>query len=132
MDFYNEYAISEARSLDGVWVPFQDGIEFLIARATNERAMGAMRRELKRHERVLKAEDDNAFNRMKEINIRVLAKHVLLDWKGSVKIQGEAIEYSVENAQRLLAFEGFRKWVEDRAADEDNFKAVQDEEDEKN
>lgn len=81
---------------------------------------------------MLKAEDDNAFNRMKEINIRVLAKHVLLDWKGSVKIQGEAIEYSVENAQRLLALEGFRKWVEDRAADEDNFKAVQDEEDEKN
>ncbi len=132
MDFYNEYFISESRSQNGVWVPFRDGIEFLIARGTNPDAMRMMRRELKKHERKLNAQDDASFDLMKRITIDVTAKHILLGWKGPVKYQGADMEYSEANAKKLLAMDGFREWVDTQARDEDRYKEVQDEEEEKN
>ena len=33
VDIFSEFAISETKSQEGVWVPYKDGVEFLIAKS---------------------------------------------------------------------------------------------------
>ena len=64
---------------------------------------------------------------------RVMAKTILLDWKGPVSIKGEDLgDYSVEGAIKALSLKEFRNWVQERADDTAAFKVMQAEEDSKN
>ena len=61
-----------------------------------------------------------------------MAKSVLLGWRGNLQFQGKPLEYTEENARKLLKLEGFRSLVSDLAADEAAFKEVQEAEEAKN
>jgi len=132
VDLFDDFALNTDAEEKGVWVPYRDGVEFLIARAGND----AYRRKLaylaKKHDRLLNQKTPAADAKSEEIFIDVMAATILLDWKGSLKFQGKDLPYSTDNAKTLLAHKLFRKWVSDQAEDEKAYKATQEAEDEKN
>lgn len=132
VDIFNDFAVNENAAVDGVWVPYRGDIEFLIAKAGNKNFRKQAQVVFKRHGRLLDQGGEAAEAKGKELLVDLMAKTVLLGWKGTVKFQGAALEYSVDNAKKLLAQDGFRDWVDTQAKDEANYKAVQDEADEKN
>lgn len=132
VDIFNDFAVNETAALDGVWVPYRGDIEFCIAKNGNKNFRKQAQVVFKRHGRMLEQGGEVAEAKSRELMIDLMAKTILIGWKGTVMFQGTALEYSVENAKKLLAVDGFRDWVDAQAKDEAQYKAVKDEEDEKN
>lgn len=138
VDIFAEFAISETKAQDGVWVPYKDGIEFLIAKSGNKKFRRMAAALMSKNKRVLDQKDGDgvateaAEAKLNEVMIEILSKTVLLGWKGNLQFQGKPLEYSEENARKLLKLEGFRNLISDMAADEAAFKEVQEAEEEKN
>ena len=129
IDLFNEFATDTAAEEKGVWCPYAEGVEFLIARSTNKHYQRALTKAYEKNKRVLDGKGDASENMSEEIMIGVTARTILLGWKGVVW-KGEELEYSLENARMLLAVRDFRRWVMARAEDVDSYKVAKDEEDE--
>lgn len=102
----SQLAVDPKKSNEGVWVDlYGTGVEFLLARHNNRNAVNArlaadasMYKEL----RDAKGDDLDALQEKLRISqARVLADHVLLDWKG-MEFEGET-KYTPELAFRLLS-----------------------------
>lgn len=132
VDLFADFAVNEALSQDGVWVPYAGDAEFLIARAGNKNYRKVAQALYKKNERMLDSKTEAASDKLTEIVIEAMAKGTLLNWRGNVQYQGAPLPYSLENARKLLAHERFRDWVDAQAKDEAQYAAVQEEEDEKN
>ena len=132
VDIFNDFAVNETAALDGVWVPYRGDIEFCIAKNGNKNFRKHAQVVFKKHGRMLEQGGEVAEAKSRELMIELMAKTILIGWKGDVQLKGEALEYSQENAKKLLAIDGFREWVDTQAKDEAQYKAVKDEEDEKN
>lgn len=132
VDLFADFAVNEALSQDGVWVPYAGDAEFLIARAGNKNYRKVAQALYKKNERMLESKTDASNEKLTEIVIEAMAKGTLLNWRGNVQYQGEPLPYSLENARKLLAHERFRDWVDAQAKDEAQYAAVQDDENEKN
>jgi hypothetical protein len=132
VDIFSEFAINPDLENDGVWVPFKGDVEFCIARAGNKAYNKALALAFKRNKALLEGNTDASEEKSEEIMIEVTAKHILKGWKGKVALQGKVVEYSVDNAKGLLALKGFREWVMAQASEVSQYKAVQDEDSEKN
>lgn len=138
VDFFSEFAVNDQKVADGVWIPYRGDVKLLIASSANKAYLRLVRAEFGKHRRLLDAKDGNgnqteeAEEKMKEITINAMSKAILLGWEGNVMYQGEVLEYSQENAKKLLQMKGFRDYVAELAADEQRYKAVQEEEEAKN
>jgi hypothetical protein len=132
VDLFNDFAINEAAAQDGVWVPYRGDVEFLIARASNKHFRKQAQAVFKRHERLIQSGGPAAEAKSRELMIDLMSKTILLNWKGTVMFQGQPLEYSVENAKKILELDGLREWVDAQSKDEAQYKAVKDEENEKN
>ena len=132
VDLFADFAVNEALSQDGVWVPYNGDVEFLIARAGNKNYRKVAQALYKKNERLLDSKTDAAGEKLTEIVVESMAKGILLNWRGNVQFQGEPLPYSLDNARKLLAHERFRDWIDAQAKDEAQFAAVQEDENEKN
>jgi hypothetical protein len=133
MDLFDTFATDEKLELEGRWVPFNDKTSFKIARAYNKHFARMFQREYKANRIAIEAKGEAAEKLAEDVMCRVMAKTILLDWKGPVSIKGEDLgNYTVEGAAKALALKEFRAWIQERADDTAAFKAVQDEEDAKN
>lgn len=132
VDLFADFAVNEALSQDGVWVPYTGDVEFLIARAGNKNYRKVAQALYKKNERMLDSRTDAANEKLTEIVVESMAKGILLNWRGNVQFQGQDLPYSLDNARKLLAHERFRDWVDAQAKDEAQFAAVQADENEKN
>ena len=132
VDIFADFAVNEALSQDGVWVPYRDGVEFLIARAGNKNFRKVAQHLYKKNARILDRNDEAAADKLTEIIIEAMAKGILLNWKGSPVFGGEALPYSMDNARKILGHERFKDWVEAQSKDEEQYAAVQEEEDGEN
>lgn len=122
---FDIYGTNAAKENEGVWIPFSDDREFLIARAGNEAFKKAMEREQKAasHNGAVKIPPKT----QEEILKRVAAKTILLGWRGDVL--GEdltPLPYSYENALRLLEVKDLREEILKHSLEMKNY---QDEED---
>ena len=132
VDLFNEFAVDEALSQDGVWVPYTGDVEFLIARAGNKNYRKVAQNLYQKNVRLIESKTEASSAKMDEVVIEAMVKGVLLGWKGNLKFQGEALEYSATNARKLLQMERFREWVDAQSKDEQQFAAVQEAEDGEN
>ena len=138
VDIFSEFAISETKSQEGVWVPFKDGVEFLIAKSGNKKFRRLAASMMNKNKRILDQKDGDGVSteaaeaKLNEIMVEIMAKSVLLGWRGNLQFQGKPLEYTEDNARKLLKLEGFRSLVSDLAADEAYFKEVQEAEEAKN
>lgn len=132
IDLFADFAVDETTANSGVWVPYRGDVEFLIARHSNRKYRDVLQNLYKRNKAVIDRGGDAAEDKMKEILVEAMAKGILLDWRGGMTFQGEPLTYSVDNAKKLLELEGFRDWVDGQAKAEEAYKAVKEEEAEKN
>ena len=115
--------IDPKKQSEGVWFEVDDDTSLLIARMNNPKFNKEFERETRQSRRFAKRgmlPDDKAA----EIVDKVVAKTVLLGWKG-LKQDGEEIPYSEEKALELLQDEelaSFKEIVFDLATSEENFR----------
>lgn len=133
MDIYSHFGTDEKLEIEGRWVEFDDKTSFKIARANNKAFARLFTREYERNRIALTSKGENAEKAAEKLMIDTMAKTILVDWKGPVKLQGEDLSvYSEDNAKLVLAHKEFRKWVQAQADDFEAYKAVQADEEAKN
>jgi hypothetical protein len=129
VDLFADFATDQSKEEEGVWETYAEGVEFLVARSGNKTFSRMISHDVKKNQRLLDSGTDAAAKKSEEIMVNVMAKSILLDWKGSFEWQGKPMgEYSVEKAKQMLAVKGFRQWVTSVADDMQRFKSVQEEE----
>jgi len=120
----SDFATDELLEVKGVWRNIGDGASLKVARANNTAYINMLREEMAPY-RSATCTDEEA----SEILIRVMAKTVLLDWKGlddkDEKGKRFPIKYSFENAIRLLTkYKEFRNLVRNIAQDIENYRSI--------
>lgn len=92
----NELLTQDTRESEGEWMPYAAGVELLIAPMGNQRYDDEVQkrmRPLRKKRRGGKLKPDE----MREINMKAVARYVLLDWRGVTDDGGETPEaYSAE------------------------------------
>jgi hypothetical protein len=130
IDLFKEFATNVAAEEQGAWEEYAEGVEFLIARANNKTYARLLNRAVEKNKRLLDAKNDAAEAKSQEIIIDVMAKSILLGWRGSFEWAGKPVgEYSVDMAKTMLAVKDFRRWVAEKSEDIDRFKDKEQEED---
>lgn len=133
MDLFSTFATDEKLEIEGRWVPFDTNTSFKIARSYNKHFSRLFTRLYNANKVAIQSKGEQAEALADKVMCEVMAKTILLDWKGPVKIKGEDLgAYSVEGAQKALALKGFREWIQNQADDVSSYKVEQDAEDAKN
>lgn len=133
MDLFSTFATDEKLEIEGRWVPFDGETSFKVARSYNKHFSRLFQRLYNANKVAIQAKGEQAETLADNVMCETMAKTILLDWKGPVKIKGEDLgAYSVASAQKALKLKGFREWVQAQADDVAAYKAEQDSEDAKN
>lgn len=132
MDILQQFGTDSDKETKGAWVAAGGDIEFLIARLGGRQYSRELTSQVERYSAALEGNDDVADDTSDRIMVDLLAKHILLGWKGDVKLGGESLSYSVENAKKLLQIKDFRKWVLKQADTMKNYRIEADKVVEKN
>jgi hypothetical protein len=132
LDIFSTFAVDEKAETEGRWVEYGNGVSFLIARANNNNYNRLLSSLYKRNKVALEAKGDAATALNDNLMVEVLAKTILLGWQGDIALKGEKLEYSVENAKKILAHKDFRRYISNLSEDFEAFKVEQEAEDAKN
>lgn len=90
------------------WYKHEDGGEFLIAPLNNNKQIEETMKLTKVNENV----DNKTLYETKELSCKVLAKSVLIDWKGITDPKGKTMKFSVGAGEKvLLNYNEFTEWV---------------------
>ena len=125
------FGTNKVAEIEGKWNDIGDGIKLLVARIGNPEYQKEFQRISKPHKRALRrgSLNDEVAERLL---IKVMAKNILLDWKG-LEEDGVVVPYSYDNAIRILTeYKDLRDYVSDIANEMESFRADEDEEAEKN
>ena len=114
MDVLKKHGFDEDLEVNGVWKPLPEGegVELLVARWQNMAFQTMMMEARAPHQDALRNGDVATQEKVKrEVLIEVCAKTILLGWRGPLTYGGVPLEYSYENAKKVLALRGFREEV---------------------
>lgn len=140
MDLFAAFATNAKTEEEGRFFPMGDA-EFLIARSGNRSFQDQFSLIWKQYEHQLKGSqaagaspEEKAFGDKLSFDLmgRVMARTILLGWKGNVRFKGQPLAYSAENAELLLGIKDFRVWVDNQAGEMKNYLLAQEAADEKN
>jgi len=135
IDLFAAFATDPVAEERGTYVKLPDcgEVEFLIARSFNKQYSKLFEKLWTQNQTVLKGPDSDAANkRAEELMVEVMAKTILIGWKGTINCKGIETEYKVEVAAALLSNKDFRERVSKVANDFNTFKTTKDEEEAKN
>ena len=111
------FGTNERLEQDGVWVDLGDGGSVKVARAGNKANRKLLKRLVGPHKAALRS-DRLPDDVLEKLTIECMARTILLDWRGIEEDDGKNVEYSVENAIRLLtAYKDFRDQIAASSAD---------------
>ena len=131
-DVFEKFATDETKEECGAVVSLGEGVSLTIARANNSGFLKLIQEEADQvAEKMVALSEKDAEALDRQTMLEVLAKTVLLGWKG-VAYKGKIIKYSVDNAVKLLAHKDFRKLVMEHANDFEHYRAKLEVADEKN
>ncbi len=128
MDIFYSFKTDEALEEQGKEIEIGGGSFLTIARENNRTYKRIMRAELEAHKETLALENDESEELFIKILIKVMARSVLLGWRGT-KFKGENLPYSVANAAMLLEIKDFREMVQAQSKRMANFLVKQEETD---
>ncbi|UTC29881.1 hypothetical protein BAJUN_02750 [Bajunvirus bajun] len=101
LDLFELFSADKESEEEGRWVDLNDVTGFKI-RAFGAKQVIDLREKLMRpYANLQRANLPIPADKNEEVGLRVIAGAVLADWKG-VKIDGELVEYTPENAYKLL------------------------------
>ncbi len=111
------FGTSEKLEIEGVWVDLGEGGSIKVARAGNRENRRELKRLIAPHKAALRA-DNLPDDVLEKITIKVMARTILLDWKGIDDDDGKPIAYSQEAAEaQLTKHKDFRDFVAGISAD---------------
>jgi hypothetical protein len=120
MDLKKDFSTNKKLEDEGVWIDIGDGAKLKIARAGNKQSNALSKQLAKPYMAQItygKLSDEVAT----QIGVEVMAKAILLDWKG-IQYDGADLPYSVDNAIKLLTeLPDFRDYVSQMANDRKTF-----------
>jgi hypothetical protein len=100
MDIGKLFGTNRTKETEGTWIDAGDGAQFLVARIANKRWQ-QVNRDLYRPHRATQRMGKLSQDVEDDINRKVMAQTILLDWKG-VKVNGQDIPYSPEAAEKMF------------------------------
>ncbi len=118
-DFKTDVTASE----DGVWIDIDSDASVKVARANNKKFRKRLQQLTAPYKRLIE-QDKISDDKLDELLVIALAECVLLDWRG-LSVNGENIEYSRENAIKILsdpAYVDFRDYIVSLSQDADVFR----------
>jgi len=110
LDIFTNFATDEEAENGGAWRSIGSGASLLIARSGNKRYSRLLTEQVAQHRETLDLKNEVADAKSDEILIDVIAKTILLDWKG-VSYKGKDMPYSLDAAKTLLKHGDFRALV---------------------
>ena len=111
LDIFAEFATDESLENNGTWRDFRGGVRLLIGRLGNEAYSKAITREVEKNRLVLDLGGEGARKLDFDLMGIALAEGVLLGWDGPMAFKKQPMEYSRENAIKLLSVKDFRAVV---------------------
>lgn len=118
MDILSSYTTDEKLENEGKVFPLSKDSSLLVARSGNTKYVAMLRKQMQEAQLDL-ASGDEADQLAEAILIDVMAKTLLLGWKGLTE-GGVEVTYSVDKAKEYLRIKDFRRKVSGFA---DNFEA---------
>ena len=128
MDFNEAFELDDKLVTEGRWFPVGEGAHCKIARTGNAKYKELLRAKIGIYEQSLtqKLLDDATAD---TVLIEVMAKTILLDWKGFTD-KGAEVKYSIAAATKYMTkFEEFRNFVARNADNMQAYKAADNEAD---
>jgi hypothetical protein len=126
MDLKKDFSTNKKLEDEGVWIDIGDGAKLKIARAGNKQANAVSKQLAKPYMAQIqygKLSDEVAT----QIAVEVMAKAILLDWKG-IQYDGQEMPYSTDNAIKILTeLPDFRDYVSQVANERKTFQREIDE-----
>ena len=125
--FEELFATDEKKATDGVQIPMgynakEEEIIFWIAEINNKKHAAAQRQ----YSKLLEASRRNE-KRYDAALAKVVAKGILLDWKGVIDSEGNEIESTFENrCKYLVKYPKLFQAVMEQAMNQDNFRPAED------
>ena len=120
MDNFSSFATDITLENEGKWFPMSKTAQVKVARTGNAKYQELLQAKLK--EAHLDSMPDKEANEVAEgIVIEVMARTVLLDWKG-LTYQGKEAPVGVEMATTFLKVKDFRKKIAELASNLDSFR----------
>jgi hypothetical protein len=126
LDIFKQFATDDSLENNGTWFEIGGGASLLVARNGNRKYARIISKLVEQHRKVLDLDDELSEKKNEEIMIEAMANALLLGWK-NIEYKGEKLEYSVENAKKLLAIRDFRSLVM-RLSDDTNAYRLKEEE----
>ncbi len=106
----HDFAMDETLEVNGVWQMIGDA-EVLVARANNTAYVNLLRKVMAPYLSNSAFENLTTQQRL-EIDAKIMAQTILLDWKNLTDDQAKVVPYSVEKAvEWLMAYAEFRKLI---------------------
>lgn len=111
------------KAAHGVWIPYEDEIEFLVARANTPEYREAVRKITRQNKRQI---ENGTMSEAKSDRIMadLMAEHILVGWRG-LSNNGEEFEYTRENAVAFLSdpqYLDIKEWIMAQAQDAENYR----------
>lgn len=126
MDLKKDFSTNKKLEDEGVWIDIGDGAKLKIARAGNKQANAVSKQLAKPYMAQIqygKLSDEVAT----QIAVEVMAKAILLDWKG-IQYDGQEMPYNTDNAIKILTeLPDFRDYVSQVANERKTFQREIDE-----
>lgn len=102
MSLYARYKTDEELEKVGVWVPFPDGVEFMIRSTDSPAVKDVERRWYKKNRHIVLSSQGQLPDEAETDRDVSLAVAALRDWKNVTNEHGEPMIYSVANATKLF------------------------------
>lgn len=134
IDLFAAFATNEVAEVEGIetQIPGCGDTLFLVARDGNKAYSKLLQKLVKQNRAVLDSKGSAADKKNDEIYVEVLARTILLSWKGAINLQGVMTPYSYEAAVKLLSLKEFRGAVTSVSEAMELFRLEKEEEDAKN
>jgi len=124
MDLDKVFSTDVSLEEEGVWITLDEASAIKIARLNNK-AFKQLATKIGKQSKIIAKHTDDI---PEETLIQLIAKTILLDWKG-IKVKGKEVVYSVENAIKFMTeYKDFRDLVIELANEKETFRRVEIEE----
>jgi hypothetical protein len=119
-----KFATNKEKEVDGIWHDLGDGLSVLVARAKNTKYISELRLRMKPYQNRLQRNDPSMEEIAEKIITEVMARTILLDWKG-MENDGKKFPYSYENCVAVLSdkqYTDFRDLIEGLSDDMSSYR----------
>lgn len=123
MDIFANFATNTKSEEEGVWVTLGGTSKILVARAGNKKYGRMLNAQVEKNQAALDLKTDEADELSDSIMVDVFANSILLGWE-NLSYQGEPLDYSVDNAKKLLAIKDFRVLVANHSKNIENYRVA--------